>query len=256
MRTGGGRCELGGDITAVIFGVDGVVIDSARASAAAWKTVFDTFLRTYAATHENGRQENGQGTGHAPFDVRQDYLRHMRGKPRLAGARDFLISRGIKLPYDDLRGLATRQEDFFLAEVHRHGVSPFASAVTLVRETRRRGMRTAAVSTQRYGTEVLRCAGVIGMFDIVLDGLDAPGTGLPSCPDSALFVQAALRLGAKPRHTAVIDETAAAMAAAKRAGFGLVIGVDAFGGSALAEHGADHVVSDLSELSLGRRHAA
>lgn len=248
MRTGGGQGELGGDITSVIFGVDGVVIDSARTSAGAWKTVFDPFLRSYAATHN---------TTFVPFDVRRDFLRHTHGKPRLAGARDFLASRGIKLPYDDLRELTVRQEEFFLAEVHRHGVSPFAAAVTLIRESRRLGIRTAAVSPQRHGTEVLRGAGVLGMFDIVLDGLDAPGTGLPSGPDSALFAQAALRLATQPRHTAVIDETTAAMTAAKRAGFGLVVGVDALGGSALGEHGADLVVSDLSELRLrGRCDAA
>lgn len=247
MHTCGGQCRLGGDITAVIFGVDGVVIDSARTSAGAWKTVFDTYLRTYAAAHE---------TAFVPFDVREDFLHHTHGKPRLAGARDFLASRGIRLPYDDLLGLTTRQEEFFLGEVHRYGVSPPASAVTLIREVRRHGMRTAAVSTQRHGSEVLRHAGVIAMFDIVLDGLDAPGTGLPSCPDSAIFVQAALRLGVQPQETAVIDETAAAMAAAQRAGFGLVIGLDTFGDGRLGEHGADQVVTDLSEVRVGRRHAA
>jgi HAD superfamily hydrolase (TIGR01509 family) len=246
MRTGSGQCELGRDIASVIFGVD-VVIDSARTSAAAWKTVFDTFLRTHAAIYE---------TRFVPFDVRQDFLRHTYGKPRLAGARDFLASRGIKLPYDDLLGLTARQDELFLAEVRRHGVSPRAAAITLIREAHRRGMRTAAVSAQRHGAEILRSAGVIAMFDVVLDGLDAPGTGLPSRPDSALFVQAALRLGVQPRRTAVIDDTAAAVAAAQRAGFGLVVGVDVFGGGGLAEHGADLVVTDLSDIQVGRRRAA
>jgi beta-phosphoglucomutase-like phosphatase (HAD superfamily) len=95
------------------------------------------------------------------------------------------------------------------------------------------------------------------MFDIVLDGLDAPGTGLPSSPDSALFVQAALRLGTLPRHTAVVEETGAAVLAAQRGGFGLVVGVDRLGGAALGEHGADLVVTDLSEVRVrGRGHAA
>ena len=136
-------------------------------------------------------------------------------------------------------------------------MSPFTSAVELIRESRRRGIRTAAVSTQRYASEVLRNAGVISMFDIVLDGLDAPGTGLPSCPDSALFVQAALRLGDQPKHAAVVEESAAAVLAAQRGGFALVVGIDRIGGGALAEHGADVVVTDLSALRLhGRRHAA
>ncbi|MDN3358270.1 HAD family hydrolase [Actinomadura sp. DC4] len=244
MRTGTGECVLGGDITAVIFGVDGVVIDSARTSAGAWKTVMDPFLRAYAAAHE---------TAFTPFGVREDYLRYTHGRPRIAGARDFLASRGVSLPYDDLRALTIRQEEFFLAEVRRHGVSPFGSAVTLIREARRRGIRTAAVSTQRHGGEVLRSAGVVAMFDIVLDGLDAPGTGLPSGPDSALFAQAALRMGAQPRHTAVVEEIGSAVAAAQRGGFGLVVGVDRLGVAGTGECGADLIVTDLSEL---RVHAA
>jgi beta-phosphoglucomutase-like phosphatase (HAD superfamily) len=242
MRTG--ECVLGGDITAVIFGVDGVVIDSARASAGAWKTVLDPFLRAYATAHE---------TAFVPFDVRRDHLRYTYGRPRLAGVRDFLASRDIALPDDDLRGLTIRQEELFLAEVHRHGVSPYASAVTLILATRRHGLRTAAVSTQRHGTEVLRNAGVAAMFDIVLDGLDAPGTGLPARPDSALFVQAALRMGTQPRHTAVVEETGDAVLAAQRGGFGLVVGVDRLGGTGGGALGADLVVTDLSEVRVRRR---
>jgi beta-phosphoglucomutase-like phosphatase (HAD superfamily) len=248
MPTKSGPCVLGDDIRSVIFGVDGVIIDSARTSAAAWKTVFDPFLRTYAAVHE---------IAFVPFDVRMDFLRYTHGKPRLAGARDFLASRGISLPYDDLRGITRRQEGFFLCEVRRHGVSPFASTVTLIRETRRRGIRTAAVSAQCHGTEVLKNAGVVAMFDIILDGLDAACTGLSSSPDSALFVQAALRLGTRPKNAAVIEETAAGVMAAQRGGFRLVVGVDRLGGGALREHGADCVVTDLSELQIpGRHHAA
>jgi beta-phosphoglucomutase-like phosphatase (HAD superfamily) len=248
MRTATRECVIGGDLTSVIFGVDGVIIDSARTSAGAWKSVLDPFLRMYAATHE---------TAFVPFDVRQDFLRHTYGKPRLAGVRDFLASRHISLPYDDLRGLMARQEEFFLAEVRRHGVSPYGSAVTLVRELHRRGVHTAAVSAQRYGADELRSAGVAGMFDVVLDGLDAPGTGLPAGPDTALFVQAALRLGDQPRRTAVIESTAAGVAAAQRGGFRLVVGVDRLRVAALAEHGADVVITDLSELRpTGRVHTA
>jgi beta-phosphoglucomutase-like phosphatase (HAD superfamily) len=55
----------------------------------------------------------------------------------------------------------------------------------------------------------------------------------------------------------VIEETSAAVTAAQRGGFGLVIGVDRLGGSRLGEHGADLVVTDLGELRLqGRHHAA
>lgn len=188
MRTKTCQCvldDLNQGVESVIFGVDGVIVDSARASVAAWKSVLDPFLRSFAAVHE---------TAFVPFDVRADYLRYMHGKPRLEGARDFLASREMTLPYDDLRGLAARQEEFFLGEIRRHGLTPFASTIALMRELRRHGVRTAAVSAQCCGSEMLRRAGVAGMFDVLLDGLDAPGTGLPAHSDARLFLQAALRL--------------------------------------------------------------
>jgi beta-phosphoglucomutase-like phosphatase (HAD superfamily) len=95
------------------------------------------------------------------------------------------------------------------------------------------------------------------MFDVVLDGLDAPGSGLVVHPDIGLFRHAALLLGTKPGRTAVVEQTAAAVRAARRCGFGLIVGLDRLGGDALNAGGADYVVSDLSDLHLrGRRHAA
>ena len=78
MRTTADQCVLGDDITAIIFAVDGVVVDVGRAAAAAWKSALDPFLRSYAITRE---------TEFEPFEVRDDYLGHMDGKPRLDGVR-------------------------------------------------------------------------------------------------------------------------------------------------------------------------
>lgn len=251
MRTRtNGRCMLGEpahSVTSVIFGMDAVV-DSATASAAAWKTVLDPFLRIYAAVHE---------TALTPFDVRADYLRYMCGRPGLEGVRDFLASRDIILPYDDLRGLAMSQEEFFLGEVRRYGLRPFASTLAVLRRLRRDGVRTAAVSLHAEGVEILRRAGVADLFDVVMDGLDAPGTTLPEHPNAQLYLQVARRLGAPPGQAAVIEASAAGVAAAREAGFGTVVGVDRTGASsALREHGADPVVTDLAELRFRSARAA
>src|SRR5258708_36020834 len=104
MRTKIAQCvldDLGQTVTSVVFGVDGVIVDSVRASAAAWKSVFDPFLRSFAMVYE---------MPYTPFDVRADHLRYLYGRPPLEGARDFLASRGITLPYVDRRALAVRHE--------------------------------------------------------------------------------------------------------------------------------------------------
>jgi HAD superfamily hydrolase (TIGR01509 family) len=245
MRTrNSGRCVLGEpahSVTSVIFSVD-VIVDSAQACAAAWKTAIDPFLRSFAAAHE---------TAFAPFDVRADYLRYLHGRPRMEGLRRFLRSRGVTLPRDDLRDLAKRQEELFLAEVRRYGLRPFASTINAVQELHRRGVRTAAVTVHPDGAEMLRRAGAAGLFDVVMDGLDAPGTTLPDHPDAQLYLQIARRLGASPRRTAVIEASADGVSAAREGGFAAVVGVDHVGAiTALREHGASPAVTDLADLGI------
>lgn len=242
MKTTADECVLGDDITAIIFGVDGVIIDSARASASAWKSVLDSLLRSYAMAQE---------TNFRPFEVRDDYLRHMEGKPRPEGVRDFLASREISLPYDDLRGLVGREEELLLTEVRHRGIAPFASTVDLVRRARRHGMRMAAVSVDCYATELLTRAGVAEMFDVLLDGLDAPGAELPAHLEPGLLLEAALRLRTPPTRTAVVEESLAGVSAGRHGAFGLVVGVDRVGrAAALRERGAHVVINDLSQMRL------
>lgn len=64
------------DIRAVVFDTDGVITDSARVHAAAWKTAFDAFLRAHPPADPEQRR---------PFDVRDDYLRFVDGKSASTG---------------------------------------------------------------------------------------------------------------------------------------------------------------------------
>jgi HAD superfamily hydrolase (TIGR01509 family) len=243
-----GHCALGEPartVTSVIFGVDAVV-DGAQSCAAAWKAVLDPLLRSYAAVHE---------TTFVPFEVRADYLCHLYGRSRLEGLCAFLASRNIVLPYDDLRGLAVRQEEFFLAEVRRHGLRPFASAVRALQELHRNGVRTAVVSVHPGGVEMLRRAGAAALFDVVLDGVAGPGA--TGHPDARLHLRAARRLGVPPGRAGVIEASATGVSAARACGFGAVVGFAVMGeGAVLREHGASPVVADLAELSFGGVHAA
>ncbi|NUR82709.1 MAG: HAD hydrolase-like protein, partial [Nonomuraea sp.] len=174
-----------------VFDTDGVVTDTARVHAAAWKHVFDTFL--------HGRSE--------PFDIRADYLRHVDGRPRLDGVRTFLAARGITLPEGGpgdepgaptVHGLGLAKDALFVEQIDGHGVAAFPSTVTLLHELRRRGCRTAAVSASRHGRAVVSSAGLTHLFDALVDGEDAATAGLPAKPDPALFLEAARRLELPP----------------------------------------------------------
>ena len=64
-----------------------------------------------------------------------------------------------------------------------------------------------------------------------------------------MFLAAAAAVGVPATEAAVFEDALAGVAAGRAGGFGLVVGVDRIGqADALRAHGADVVVSDLSEL--------
>ena len=69
------------DYDAVLFDLDGVLTQTARVHAAAWKELFDAFLKQRSAE---------TGEPFVPFDSDADYHRYVDGKPRQDGVTAFL----------------------------------------------------------------------------------------------------------------------------------------------------------------------
>ncbi|MGF1339594.1 HAD family hydrolase [Streptomyces flavovirens] len=237
-------------VRAVVFDTDGVITDSAPMHAAAWKKAFDACL----ATHPDQR----------PFDETDDYRRHVDGLPRQDGAEAFLASRGIDLPpgspddppgTDTVHAVTARKEEEFTRILHARPVAVWPGTVRLLHALRDERMPRAAASSSRHATELLDGAGLLDLFDAVVDGNESHRLGLPGKPDPALFTEAARRLGTPPGDTAVVEDALAGVEAGRRGGFGLVVGVDRTQGSGSADdllrHGADVVVSDPGDLLSG-----
>jgi HAD superfamily hydrolase (TIGR01509 family) len=221
----------------VVLDTDGVITDSARVHAAAWKTAFDAFLSP---------------RGERPFDMCEDYLRYVDGKSRLDGAAAFLEGRGLRPSDAEVRAVAAHKERLFTERLRAGGVDPYPGTVRLLRALRSAGIPLAAASASRHAAELLEQAGVRGLFDALVDGGEAARLGLPGKPDPALFLEATRRLGTSAEHTAVVEDALAGVEAARRGGFGRVVGVDRARTpatrTALLKHGADLVVDDLAEL--------
>lgn len=232
------------DVRAVVFDTDGVITDSARVHAAAWKEAFDAFLKAHPPADPGQRR---------PFDVRDDYLRYVDGKSRLDGAAAFLASRGIETSDATVRAVAADKEDLFTRRLREHGVEAYPGTVRLVRALRRAGVPVAAASASRHAGELLTRAGVLDLFDVLVDGGEAARLGLPGKPEPDLFLTAADRLGVPADRAAVVEDALAGVEAGRRGGFALVVGVDRTGAGdstadRLRRHGADIVVTDLAEL--------
>lgn len=236
---------------AFIFDMDGVVTDSARTHAMAWKQMFDEFLAD--RSKEDGKQ-------YEPFDDHDDYLRYVDGKQRYDGARSFLESRGISLPFGSpgdppeaktVCGLANRKNGYFLRKLKTDGVESYPSTVEMIRELKMGDVRVAVISASRNARAVLDASGVRGLFDAEVDGVDVEKQGLKGKPEPDIFLEAADRLKVSPERAAVVEDALAGVEAGKAGGFALVIGVDREGqGEQLKRNGADLVVGDLAEISL------
>ncbi len=237
------------DVRACLFDLDGVLTDTASVHAAAWKQMFDDYLRL--------RSER-DGTPFHEFDVKADYGPYVDGRPRLDGTRGFLQSRGIDLPEgspDDppdaetLWGLSTRKNDLVQVKIRTVGVDVYPGSVKYLHAVKAAGLATACVSSSANAEQVLKVAGLTDLIDHRVDGVVAKERGLPGKPAPDTFLAAAADLGVPKEQAVVFEDALAGVESGRAGGFGFVVGVDRVGhADALKEHGADVVVQDLEEL--------
>ena len=233
------------NVTACLFDLDGVLTQTAKVHAAAWKQIFDEFLRART------------GPGFAPF-TDEDYNAYVDGRPRADGVRTFLVSRHIELPEgtpDDapdahtINGLGNRKNEVLLDLIHTQGVQPYPGSVRYLQAARDAGLLRAVVSASANCADVLAAAGLTDLLQVRIDGVVAAQRGLKGKPAPDTFLAAARELGVPAGEAAVFEDAIAGVQAGRAGGFGAVVGVDrVHHADALRANGASIVVSDLTEL--------
>jgi beta-phosphoglucomutase family hydrolase len=239
---------------ACLFDLDGVLTDTASVHAAAWKQMFDDFLR--------GRAQR-TGEEFVPFDVKADYGPYVDGKPRLDGTRGFLASRGITLPDGDVsdapgaetvNGLATRKNALVHEKIEELGVEVYEGSVRYLHAVRDAGLTIAVVSSSANAELVLQVAGLTDLIDHRVDGVVAKQRNLPGKPAPDTFLAAAADLGVPKEQAVVFEDAIAGVESGHAGGFGFVVGVDRLGhADKLREACADVVVTDLADLLEGEQ---
>jgi beta-phosphoglucomutase family hydrolase len=236
-------------VKACLFDLDGVLTETAKVHAAAWKQMFDDYLRQRAEK---------TGERFVPFDDNDDYNQYVDGKPRYDGVRSFLASRGIELPQgspDDppsaetVDGLGNRKNELVLEMIRTKGVDAYEGSVRYVRAVGDAGLHRCVVSSSANARDVLVAAGIDELFEDVIDGHAADREGLRGKPAPDTFLAGARAVGVTADEAAVFEDALAGVEAGRAGGFKCVVGVDRVGhADALREHGADVVVEDLAEL--------
>lgn len=230
------------DARAVLFDLDGVLTPTADIHRKAWQTLFTTVFERY---------------GVAPY-TQTDYLKFLDGRQRYEGVNALLLDRGIHLPYGEpsdpvaletVCGLGNRKNDVFSSILLRDGVAPYPGSVALLDNLDDRSVAYAVVSSSKNARPVLKAAGLIDRFSVIVDGVTAADHNLPSKPSPDVFLYGAQQLGAPIDTTAVVEDAISGVQAGSAGAFPVVVGVDREDhASALRDAGATQVVDDLQEL--------
>jgi beta-phosphoglucomutase family hydrolase len=245
-------------VRACLFDLDGVLTRTAVVHAAAWKEMFDGFLR---------RRADARGEAFVPFTA-ADYDTYVDGRPREDGTRGFLASRGVELPEGDdgdppgaatVAGLSRAKNDIVLRRIRDDGVEVYPGSWTFLKRVREAGLATAVVSSSANTQDVVEVTGLRDLLDARVDGVTARERHLPGKPAPDVFLAGAAALGVPATAAAVFEDALVGVEAGRAGGFALVVGVDRTPDGAgdeharaLLAHGADVVVRDLDDLVLAR----
>lgn len=229
---------------AVLFDLDGVLTPTADIHMRAWSTMFAELF--------------GEKGIEPPY-TDDDYFRFVDGKQRDDGVISLLASRGVILPLglptdppalDTVWGVGNRKNTVFSRILDQDGIAAYPGSRALVDRLLAIGMPMAVVSSSKNATWVLRAAGLLELFPVVVDGVVAAAEGLGSKPAPDMFLDGAKKLAVEPAEAVVFEDAISGVAAARAGGFGLVVGVDrGVGADALIASGADVVVADLAAFA-------
>jgi pseudouridine-5'-monophosphatase len=177
-------------IQAVVFDLDGLLIDSEPLQLRAW----DAYLRQHGA------------------ELTSELLQRMLGL-RLVDSAE-LVARELALPVTPAE-VATARDALFLATVPGN-VAAMPGASELISDLRRRGRRLALATSghRRYVDLALESAGLAGLFDVEVTG-EMVARGKPA-PDT--YQRAAELLQLAPVQCLALEDAPNGVASAKAAG--------------------------------------
>ena len=184
-------------IGGIIFDLDGVLITTDELHYQSWRELADA-----------------EGI---PFD--RTINQRLRGVSRMRSL-EIILERSSR-PYSttEKEALAERKNDRYrqLLETLTHDdLAP--GAIELLTELRRRGAAIALASSSRNARLILQRLKITDLFDAIIDGNDIRA----SKPDPDVFLQCAARLGVPPEACIVVEDAAAGIEAARRAGMAVI----------------------------------
>jgi trehalose 6-phosphate phosphatase len=189
---------------AAILDLDGVITQTAEIHARAWKKLFDQY---------NEERKNRGNSTYDEFSIKSDYPKYLDGIPRYDGVKTFLEAKGIQLPEgspedeptkETISGLGNRKNGFFQQALQEEGVTVFEDTVKKIHEWKDKGMRLAVISSSKSCKPILEEAGLIDLFDALVDGIESEKRNLKGKPAPDIFLEAAKDLNVRPQDAFIV----------------------------------------------------
>ncbi len=241
-----------------IFDVDGVLVDSPHEQA--WREGLRTLM-------ENEWSDIREQTSYSPEAFTPEvYQKVMSGKPRYAGAQDALEYFEVPDAEERAQEYGDSKQKMIVELIEASQFYAYPDALRFILAVKDAGLKIAAASSSKNANDFLKRVSLDEFveeegleYDFVesgytlLDILDANVSGRDfeqGKPHPMIFLTAAEELGTSPEESFVIEDAANGVQAAKAgemAGLGLARADDE---DALAEAGADLVVTSLDDVDL------
>ncbi len=180
-------------ICGVIFDLDGVLVTTDELHYQSWRQITDAEGIYFDRTINH----------------------RLRGISRMESLEIVLERSPRTYSAEEKAALAERKTAFFRKLIDKLTAADLLpGALAMVRELRRRGLKTAVASSSKNTPLILEQLNLRQYFDAVVDGNDITH----SKPDPEVFLLAAQRLGLPPANCLVIEDAVAGVEAARRAG--------------------------------------
>ena len=209
-----------GKIQAVIFDLDGVIVDTAQFHFIAWKELAAEW--NYTLTPEDNEK--------------------LKGVSRMDSVNKIAQWANVQTKPEQLLDIAHRKNEIYLRfcnQLTPQHVLPGISS--LINTLKANGVFISLGSASKNARFVLDKLGLLGVFDVVVDGNDVS----KSKPNPEVFLKAAQRMGVSPEHCVVLEDAPAGIEAALAANM-KVIGL----GDAIELQKAHLVLENTINLSL------
>jgi beta-phosphoglucomutase len=180
-------------IEAVIFDLDGVIVDTAHYHYIAWKRLASEFGITLTPAHNE----------------------LLKGVSRMRSLEIVLSLGNITLSEAEKEALADKKNNWFVEYIE--SVRPeeiFPGVNELLVNCRNRGLKVALASSSKNAPRVIELLGIANLFDAMVDGTMITH----SKPDPEIFLLAASKLNVAPAKCLVFEDAEAGVEAAVAAG--------------------------------------